>query len=219
MTMRQTQMLAVVFERVAEAVDRAVFAADEIARWPWGAIETLEDSSLLKRAQRASSVTCLGCERRCRRPVEAVQSRSTAETSFVSTCHLIVGMGPFEHAPTQLSRWISTRVMVADFVGGQLSLRAQGRDDKARKFRFGTWRNGGLRRALSLEFDDTVELLIGGNRIDLAELVSWGDDGLRTRSGGARNRRRTVCRSPNWGQAVSALHGQSGARQADHRIA
>ena len=88
-------------------------------------------------------------------------------------------MGPFEHAPGHLARWISTRVMIADFVGRQLFLRAQSGDDQARRFRFGTWRNGGLRRALSLEFVDTVELLIGGNRIDLAEVASWGDDGLR----------------------------------------
>lgn len=69
-------------------------------------------------------------------------------------------------------------MIVASFISQQLGLQIRGQDEFARKIRFGTWRYGNLRRAVSLEFRDTAEIVVGLSRIPLNELIIWSEDVL-----------------------------------------
>ena len=81
------------------------------------AVQALLDARLLKRLTPAESVTCLGCEERCRRPVVVSANDDDLNERVTWTCHLYSDFGPFEEPVEVLRRWTSSREMVAKFIG------------------------------------------------------------------------------------------------------
>jgi hypothetical protein len=168
----QADILRAIFERVSEKDEnsgKAVFVAEEISRWPNGAVEALIRARLLMTGEPARSLVCHECEERCDRAIEISEFAGT--NVAITTCHLNRDFGPFRHSLNRLNRWISTRQMVAKFVATQLGCRFPEPEGSDVRFRFGTLRIAGERRAVSLEFDGIAQLYIGGRRIDLDHLM------------------------------------------------
>ena len=174
MKLSWTDVLQSVFQRVAEEHGdgaRAVYLADEIERWPPGMLEGLCTARLIERGQPATSLVCRECDEGCRRTAEIVEQ--VGQPLAMTTCHLILGFGPFLHPITRLDRWISTRKLVAKFVATQLGRTLPKSDGADVRFRFDLMRFGSHRRLVSLEFDGVAQLYVGGRRADLIELIVW----------------------------------------------
>ena len=71
MTRQRHSVLANVLDRVSEPGENyeSVFTSEEVACWPDGALEGLIRSGLLQETTPTETITCIGCEERCRRPV------------------------------------------------------------------------------------------------------------------------------------------------------
>lgn len=172
MTVSPSKVLASILDRVAEPSDRpeAVFLAEEVECWPAGALRALLATKLFTTALPAETITCLGCEERCLRPVTIL-----AEDAYwgpaLSTCHLYPRMGPFHVRRDRLERWTSSRRAFAVFLGRVLQLAIRHHDDRWRRVRFSTLQFAGLRRAFSIEFQDSPMATIGPVRVPLLELL------------------------------------------------
>lgn len=153
----------------------AVFLFDEARLWPKGAIEALIKARLLREATPTDSVTCLGCEERCLRPVALSISENKRAQRALWNCHLHADLGPFDEPIDVLRRWCSSREMFARFVGKAVGIGIVDNDANWRRCRYGTLRMNGKSRAFSIEFDGSALVRLGSASIPLIELLEWGD--------------------------------------------
>jgi hypothetical protein len=180
MSMLVRAVLAALLDGIAQRGDQpeAVFLFDEVRRWPSDAIAGLITAKLLKKFAPADSVTCEGCDERCRRPVTLIEAAPAEPRRLVSTCHLKAEFGPFEHSSDRMERWASSRELVAKFVGRSAGLSIAEHDDRWQRVRFGAHSFGGVRRLLSLEFEASAIAKIGSTPIPLIELIDWSEAGI-----------------------------------------
>lgn len=171
MRLSRERVLQILFQRVAQRHDGAVFLEEEVARWPASITTALEAARLIKQGQPAEGLVCTGCSERCYRQADIVAQ--AAQRFAISTCELFAGLGPFRHPISRLGRWISTRSMVARFAAGQMGWQLPPAEGADARFRFGTQRFGSARRVVMLEFADTAQLRVGGLTVELSELVGW----------------------------------------------
>jgi hypothetical protein len=170
-------VLQILFQRVAERHEGAIFLADEVDRWPVGIVTALEAARLIEQGQQAEGLVCTGCSERCYREAHIVED--AGQQTAMSTCELFPNQGPFQYPISRLDRWISTRQKIAQFVAKQAGWKLPQSQGEDIRFRFGTQRFGDKRRAIMLEFEETATLHVGGMQIELSELVEWQSDSPR----------------------------------------
>ena len=171
MPLPRYRVLQILFQRVAERHDGAVFLADEIARWPAGIGTALKGARLIEQGQPAEGLICTGCPERCYRQADIIEEAGTCFA--MSTCELFASRGPFRNPISCLGRWIATRSMVARFAAGEMGWKLPPSEGVDTRFRFGTQRFGDARRAVMLEFAGTTQLHIGGLHVELSEVSGW----------------------------------------------
>ena len=178
MIWQRRKTLSVIFNRIAEPGDQSesMFLFEEVRNWPVGAAEALVDARLLREALPAETITCRGCEERCCRPIEFVDEKRQVARS---TCHLFAHLGPFEHAANHLKRWVGSREMAVRFVRRVTGLAIREQDERWRRIRYEKLSNGDERREFSLEFNGTARSRIGSSSIDLIELITWEETGIK----------------------------------------
>lgn len=181
MTCRHREILAAILDRVAEGGDQmeATFLFEEVNEWPRRALDKLVTAELVREAQPADTITCRGCEERCRRPVTMVASAYQSQPLALTWCHLFSDRGPFEYDSNHLMRWTSSRKLVALFIHRSSKLKIKDRDDRWRRIRFKDLSIEGMRRAFSIEFTDAPVAVIGSSRLPLLELLEWHEGGIR----------------------------------------
>ena len=173
------QILGMLLMRVAEAGDKeAVFLFDEVRAWPSDAVPSLMDAKLLREVRPSQSVVCRGCEKRCLRPVDVVQLNGERPPVYVSTCNEFPDMGPFEHPPSELKRWSTSRELIARFVSRAIALSIRSHDENWRRVVFQTWNFQGVKRALSIEFEKEARIKVGGSIHPLIEVLAWDQTGI-----------------------------------------
>ena len=177
MTPKSRSVLAALLGRVAERSGQpdAVFSADETRWWPKCAITALTDARLIRGIPLADSITCLGCEERCRRQIMLWSPEVGGDERATWTCHLHVGYGPFDDTIDGLRRWGSNRQMVAKFIGRELGLPIRDHDASWRRIRFAALAMRGAIRAFSIEFDGRAYAKVGSASIPLIEMLDWED--------------------------------------------
>ena len=168
----QRDVLGALCERAAgTAPDRvAAFSGDEVAGWPAGWIDVAVKSRLLKKHRRTVVVECRGCSRRCSRPVEEAP-KANGLRRFLVTCDLRDDVSCLLVPSKRLARWHTSRQQFIDFVARELNLSPPTFNDETRPIQLGTLKGHGARRAVSIEFAETVWLLVGDARLDLRDLM------------------------------------------------
>lgn len=226
------RVLQILFQRVAEWPERAIFLAEEVARWPAGMSNTLHAARLIEQGQQAEGLVCAGCPERCYREADIIEE--AGEQTAISTCELFPNQGPFRHPISRLTRLIATRQKIAQFISKQAGWKLPQSEGADMRFRFGMQRIGKSRRAVMLEFEKTAQLQVGGTRIELSELIEWRSDApildrhaletlalvaLDFQSGGKReqpsstvqaeNKQLTAIRNNRWQRQADELHEQN----------
>lgn len=179
--MQRRKALEVILNRISEPGNNNVanFGFEEIDRLAVGSIAQLMAARLFQAASPADTVTCVGCDERCQRPVELVGFDAGQPPFARSLCHLYSDRGPFEHPLEKMQRWTTSRELVAKFIARQLGITVKEFDRPWRRVRYSTLTLGGARRAASLELLGAPIFKIGSLNLPLVQLIEWDANGIR----------------------------------------
>jgi hypothetical protein len=100
-----------------------------------------------------------------------MEVRLAHDGGFIQCSQEDVDYGLIDIDSAALRTWHFSRSRLVTFVARELKVPAIDADDRAVHVRFGTWRRGSIRRALSLEFGDSVVMRLGDADIELSELM------------------------------------------------
>jgi len=98
------------------------FTADEVARWPEGALDFFVRQRLLAIATPASQVVCDGCEEGCFMPVEFPPAETPLSTAPFIICNQRDDIGRVGVDPDRLKRWRGDMGLMAMLVSSQLGI-------------------------------------------------------------------------------------------------
>jgi hypothetical protein len=147
-----------------------------IAHWPTGLKDVLCKRGLLRPAPDSLSTICPGCVRACIMEIARLELACERGPAYLVVCDKPEKYGVIEVAPHAVEQWRITREGIETFLAGELRQRVRSREGARDRIRFGT--SAQLGKLITLEFTTTVELLIGEERIDLAELLRWDGSAL-----------------------------------------
>lgn len=142
------------------------FDSAVVACWPVALLPALERSRLVLSLPTRQMHVCPGCPRAC------VMEVSLGNDGGVIQCSQEdVDYGLIEIDSAALRTWHFSRSRLVTFVARELKAGATDADDRTVHVPLGTWRRGGVRRALSLEFGNSVVVRLGDANIELGELM------------------------------------------------
>ncbi len=149
----------------------------ELSLWPTEAVRGLKSHKLLVSAGPATTVVCSGCEQECTMPVHTVPAKMGNAASFV-VCDKRDDINRVPISAERLRQWRCGVEAVGGFVARSLGMRPESQ----RNVGAGLWELGlmkGKRRSqmVCLRAGEALELVAGGNAIQLSELVSFGAEG------------------------------------------
>lgn len=154
------------FRQIAiDAEGSTIFGAAAAAHWPPELLPVLERARLIQAAPASKVQICPGCSRAC-----VMEVRFIAGAGFIQ-CNQDIDYGLIELDPAELRIWRASRSRVVAFVARELNLSPTDRHDRAVHVRFGTWRRASVRRAVALEFTDSVVLRVGDAEAELSGLL------------------------------------------------
>ena len=167
-------------DRIATAgTDRQeIITADEVDRWS-PSLTPFLNAGLIKRSRRADRIECRGCTRRCLRPVEQLAGSHGAPTRWGVTCDLRYDISWITIPSRRLQRWRTNPQLLVAFVAGELDRPLPAEIEVPGIVHLGTFKGNRKRRAIALRFDEKVELLIGDECFELADLIQWDGDRLK----------------------------------------
>jgi hypothetical protein len=175
MPVRVSDLPHALVERVEAAHPApAVFAADEIAGWPDGALETLLNVGLLEGTRRARTLICEGCEWSCVKPVVVRLKRfNGAHTAFI-TCDEERDFGRIAVPLQRLAQYRSTLSMMASFLAKELDISGEPKLQHPASILLGLTKGRYGDRAISLVLHNRrLELRVGRQQEALARCLRW----------------------------------------------
>ncbi len=162
--------------RIGASPDREVRVnAGELARWPEEAISALKSQKLIRRARRARSTACPGCERQCAMPVEW--------GAYPSTPWIVCDKrGDINRVPVSMDRlaqWRTSADILGRFVAEGLSLRWSGRKAEDRgELEIGRVVGEKPGEMLKLRTEGGLALATGTSALALPKVLVFGDGGF-----------------------------------------
>ena len=163
--------------RVGASQGAAVLVNDEeLHQWPAEAVKAMKSQRLIAKARPAASAICPGCERKCVMPVHTVPATAAAVRSSFIVCDKRSDINRVPVSAGRLIQWQCSADSVCGFVAASLGLRRSDRQTASA----GLWEIGiasGNKRSqmLCLQANGGLTLVVGGNRVPLAELIEFRD--------------------------------------------
>ena len=150
----------------------------EVALWPVGLRTALVEAKLIRRDIFRHEVTCPGCEESCIRPILRTGSGKKMGGPFV-VCDKREDINRVQLADTDLIGWSLDVFKLKDFVACSLrvplSKQATTSDGL---IPVATIHGKKQDRLVHLHFNNTVELVAGGDRMDLIDFVEFREKNL-----------------------------------------
>jgi len=174
--MNSVEELIELFDRVGGNQGAAVLIADdELRQWPSEAVTAMLSQKLVTRARPATSAICPGCELQCVMSVQTTPVAGGSTVSFI-VCDKRSDTNRVPVPAGRLIQWQSDAGLVCGFIAASLGLR---RSD-GKKANTDLWEIGiavGNKRSqmLCLQADGELTLVVGSNKVPLAELVTFCD--------------------------------------------
>jgi hypothetical protein len=165
----------------------AVLNNHELNQWPETAVAALKTQRLLSKARPATSAVCPGCERDCVMPVQTRVHPSRGALSFID-CDKRSDVSRVSLPVERLEQWRCTADAVCGFIAAALGLHRSSRRHPASAEFLEIGMATGAKRSqmLRLQPDGELMLVVGGNKVPLADLVAYRTgayslDGARVR--------------------------------------
>ncbi|WP_373498717.1 hypothetical protein [Desulfococcus sp.] len=148
---------------------------EELAQWPSEAVKAMKAQKIIKKARRAGSAVCPGCEENCAMPVEVLPAADGAPSSFM-VCDKRNDINRVPVPPEQLAQWLCSEDTVCGFVAACLGLRRSGKQRGTDNlWEVGVASGDKRTQMLSLQSKGTLALATGDNSLPLAELIQYQD--------------------------------------------
>ncbi|MGA8140533.1 MAG: hypothetical protein WB948_07585 [Desulfobaccales bacterium] len=174
--MKPVEALIELWDRVGANHGAAVLVNDdELRQWPSEAVKAMKSQRLVTKARPAASVICPGCEHECVMPVHTVPATARSAVSFI-VCDKRSDINRVPVSASRLIQWQCNADLVCGFIAASLGLRRTGRQTaNADLWEVGIASGNKRRQMLCLQADGVLTLVVGGNKVPLAELITFCD--------------------------------------------
>ena len=148
---------------------------DELRQWPSEAVKAMKSQRLVAKARPAASAICPECEQQCVMPVHTVPAAARSAVSFI-VCDKRNDTNRVPVSAGRLIQWQCNAYLVCGFIATCLRLRRSDRQmTNANQWEIGVATGDKRFQMLCLEANGALTLVIGGNRVPLAELIAFCD--------------------------------------------
>jgi hypothetical protein len=174
--LKPVDVLIELLDRVGANKGAAILVADgELRQWPSEAVKVIKSQKLVTRARPATSAICFGCEEQCVMPVHTPPTAAGSKASFI-VCDKRSDVNRVPVSANRLTQWQSNAELVCGFIAASLGLRRTSRQTAHNDL----WEIGivsGQKRfqMLCLRANDGLTLIVGDNKVPLAELIKFCD--------------------------------------------
>jgi hypothetical protein len=174
--MKPVDVLIELLDRVGANHGAAVLVNDdELRQWPSEAVKAMKSQRLVTKARPASSAICPGCEHQRVMPVHTVPAAARSAVSFI-VCDKRDDINRVLVSAGRLIQWQCNAELVCGFIAACLRLRRSDRQmTNANQWEIGVATGDKRFQMLCLEANGALTLVIGGNRVPLAELIAFCD--------------------------------------------
>ncbi len=174
--MKPVDALIELLDRVGANQGAAVLVNDdELRQWPTEAIKAMKSQRLVAKARSAPSAICPGCEGQCVRPVHTLTAAAGSTASFI-VCDKRDDTNRVPVPAGQLIQWQCNAELVCGFVAASLGLRRTDRQTaNAHLWEIGVATGNKRSQMLCLQTNGGLTVVVGDNRVPLAELISFCD--------------------------------------------
>ena len=174
--MKPVDALIELLDRVGANHGAAVLVNDdELRQWPSEAVKAMKSQKLVTRARPAASAICPGCEQECVMPVHTVPAAARSAVSFI-VCDKRSDINRVPVSTSRLIQWQCNAELVCGFIAASLGLRRSGRQTaNADLWEIGIATGNKRTQMLCLQADGGLTLVVGGNKVPLAELIRFCD--------------------------------------------
>ena len=174
--MKPVDVLIELLDRVGANQGATVLVTDdELGQWPSEAVKAMKSQRLVTRARPAASAICPGCEQQCVMPVHTPPTAAGSKASFV-VCDKRNDVNRVPVSGSRLIQWQCNADLVCGFIAASLGLRRRDRQTaNADLWEIGVASGHKRRQMICLQADGGLKLVVGGNRVPLAELITFGD--------------------------------------------
>jgi hypothetical protein len=174
--MKPVDALVELFDRVGAKQGAAVLVNDkELRQWPSDAVKAMQSQRLVTKARPASSAICPGCEQQCVMPVHTQLATADRKSSFI-VCDKRGDINRVQVSTSRLIQWQCNAELVCKFIAARLGLRRSERQTaNADLWEIGLASGNKRHQMLCLQADGELTLVVGGNKVPLAELITFCD--------------------------------------------
>jgi len=174
--MKPVDTLIELLDRVGANLGAPVLVNDDdLHQWPSEAVKAMQSQRLVTKARPASSAICHGCEQQCVMPVHTPLAAAGSKASFI-VCDKRSDINRVPVSASRLIQWQCNAELVCGFIAARLGLRRTGRQTaNADLWEIGFASGNKRRQMLCLEADGGLTLVVGGNKVPLAELITFCD--------------------------------------------
>ena len=174
--MKPVDALIELLDRVGANHGAAVLVNDdELRQWPSEAVKAMQSQRIVAKARPAASAICPGCEHECVMPVHTVPAAARSAVSFI-VCDKRSDINRVPVSAGRLIQWQCNAELVCGFIAASLGLRRSDRQTaNADLWEIGIAIGNKRRQMLCLQADGGLTLVVGGNKVPLAELIAFCD--------------------------------------------
>jgi hypothetical protein len=174
--MKPLDALIELFDRVGANHGAAVLVNDdELRQWPSEAVKAMQSQRIVAKARPAASAICPGCEHECVMPVHTVPATARSAVSFI-VCDKRSDINRVPVSAGRLIQWQCNVELVCGFIAACLGLRRGDRQTaNADLWEIGVATGNKRCQMLCLQANGGLTLVVGGNRVPLAELIAFCD--------------------------------------------
>jgi hypothetical protein len=174
--MKPVDVVIELLDRVGANQGIAVLVTDdELRQWPSEAVKAMKSQRLVTRARPASSAICPGCEQQCVMPVHTPPTAASSKASFI-VCDNRSDINRVPVSASCLIQWQCNAELVCGFIATRLELRRSERQTaNAVPWEIGIASGNKRRQMLCLQAEGELTLVVGSNKVPLAELITFCD--------------------------------------------
>jgi hypothetical protein len=148
---------------------------EELSQWPTAALAAMKSQRLITKARPTASAVCPGCERECVMPVHSPPIEKSSPVSFI-VCDKRSDINRVAVPITNLNQWQCSTDAVCGFVAACLELHRPYKRNPTDFLEIGITTGGKRSQMLCLQTNGELILIAGGNKVPLADIITFGED-------------------------------------------
>jgi hypothetical protein len=174
--MKPVDVLIELLDRVGANQGAAVLVTDdELRQWPSEAVKAMKSQKLVTRARPAAGAICPGCEQQCVMPVHTPPTAAGSKASFI-VCDKRSDINRVPVSTSCLIQWQCNAELVCKFIAATLGLRRSSRQTaNTDLWEIGVATGNKRSQMLCMQTERELTLVVGSNRVPLAELIAFCD--------------------------------------------